>query len=407
MMGRRRLAPGAYGEIGYTRWPSGKWMARVLWCGYDGIVRKVSRSGKTKAEARDRLRAALSELIAEEQAGEISRDSTFREISEWWMADIQREADKRVRSPGTPRLYKSWLNNHILPEIGELRCRELEGKIRRFEAIIQGVHDSLTYDSARSVRTVLSGVCGWAVRHGAMKLNPIRSVARLAKAPGEKKEVVALDDEQRSMLLDRLDHYAQQRQHDSKGRRLGTRVLVWHDLPELAEAMLATGVRISEVLALSDEDVIREDGRTIIDVDHHIIREVGKGLIRLPGRKGGEPGLRLIAPAWSVSMFTRRKLAASGPLFASASGTWLDPSNTSNRLKAALKGTDLEWVTSHVFRKTVGSDLDKAGLTASEGADQLGNSPKVYERHYRQKRPTNQKAAEALKSPRKRNVSNG
>lgn len=398
-MARPPLSPGTYGEIKVREIEPGVWLARCQYRGEDGrMSRPGCRSHKSGPDAKKRLRDKLKEWTEAAAAGEISPETTFAEMSEWWMAEIQREADKGVRSPETPRQYRGYLNNWILPALGELRCRELEGKVKRFDGVIQRVHDERTYDAAKSVRTVLSGVCGYAVRHGAMKLNPIRSAARLARAPGEAKEVVALTDEQRDQLLDRLGVYAGERDRDSKGRRLGVRVLVWRDLPELAEAMLATGVRIGEVLALSADEVIKEDGELAVVVNWHIVRVPKKGLQRLPGRKGGTPGLKLFVPSWSVPMFTRRKLASGpgGPLFPSASGSWLDPSNTQGRLKAAIEGTELAWVTPHVFRKTVSDQLDQAGLTQSEIANQLGNTVQVVEKHYRRKRPTNRKAADAL-----------
>lgn len=411
-MARPPLPPGTYGNIKAKQLPTGVWEARCTYRDLAGGTSQPSARAATEAAAKNALRKRMSDIVAENLAGELSPETTVAEIWEFYIAEIQREADKRVRSPQTPRLYKSWWSNHIRPAVGALRCREAEKRIRQWDQLIQGVHDKHSYDSAKTVRTVASGLCGFAVRHGAMTLNPIRSVSRLARAPGEAKEVVALDDNQRAEVLERLETYAGEKERDSKGRRLGKRVLVWRDLPELGVAMLATGVRIGEVLAFGEDSVVRLDGgATAVDVDHHIVREPGKGLLRLPGRKGGAPALRLILPGWAVPMFRRRKLAATagGPLFASATGTWLDPSNTGGRLKAALEETSLAWVTPHVFRKTVFDDLDQAGLSLSEGANQLGNTVAVAEKHYRSKRPTNQRAAEALdrRAPRRKTAGGG
>jgi len=56
------------------------------------------------------------------------------------------------------------------------------------------------------------------------------------------------------------------------------------------------------------------------------------------------------------------------------------------------------WVTSHVFRKTVGTVLDEAGLPTTAIADQLGNSREVAERHYRKRRKANPQNVAALES---------
>lgn len=173
-------------------------------------------------------------------------------------------------------------------------------------------------------------------------------------------------------MLTGLDDHAVTKERDSKGRRVGKRVLVWRDLRELAEAMLATGVRIGEVLAFSGDDVTKDDdGKPAVWVDAHIIRVKGQGIIRVPGRKGNKPGVLLTLPDWAATMFARRKLAAGphSPLFASLEGGWLDPSNTGNRLRDALDAIRLAWVTSHVWRKTVATLLDQAGLNVAEIAD--------------------------------------
>jgi integrase len=55
-----------------------------------------------------------------------------------------------------------------------------------------------------------------------------------------------------------------------------------------------------------------------------------------------------------------------------------------------------DWVTSHVWRKTVATVLDEAGLPIGAVADQLGNTRKVAEQRYVKKRVANAASAEAL-----------
>lgn len=59
-MPRPPLAIGTYGKI--KTWQEDKvWLARAKFRDFDGIVRSVKRSGKTKAAAERALRAALVE----------------------------------------------------------------------------------------------------------------------------------------------------------------------------------------------------------------------------------------------------------------------------------------------------------------------------------------------------------
>ena len=62
------------------------------------------------------------------------------------------------------------------------------------------------------------------------------------------------------------------------------------------------------------------------------------------------------------------------PLFPAPEGGLHDPSNTQADLRQALTAVGYPWVTSHVFRKTVATLMDKAGRTARDIADQLGHA---------------------------------
>jgi integrase len=148
-------------------------------------------------------------------------------------------------------------------------------------------------------------------------------------------------------------------------------------------------------MALDGEDV--DPKARTVSVGFHIVRIPGEGLARQPLRKGDQVGLLLEVPEWAVAMWRRRKLASGGgPLFPSWRGTWSDPSNLQHRLREAFDECGYEWVTSHVFRKTVTTVLDEAGLPTTAIADQLGNTPAVVEKHYRAKRIANPEAAAAL-----------
>lgn len=162
--------------------------------------------------------------------------------------------------------------------------------------------------------------------------------------------------------------------------------------------MLATGIRLGELLALAS-DSFDPTGPTLAS-DWHLIRVPGHGLQRRPLRKGNQGGLLLRLPRWSVSMVTRRAAAAAdgAPLFASANGGWLDPSNVVQRIREAFDECGYAWVTSHVFRKTVATVLDEAELPSGAVADQLGNTRAVTEKHYIARRVANNHAGDALES---------
>lgn len=59
-----------------------------------------------------------------------------------------------------------------------------------------------------------------------------------------------------------------------------------------------------------------------------------------------------------------------------ANGAWLDPGNVTHCSREAFSACAYEWVTSHVFRKTVATVLDEANLATMAIADQLGKLPR-------------------------------
>ena len=94
-----------------------------------------------------------------------------------------------------------------------------------------------------------------------------------------------------------------------------------------------------------------------------------------------EAGYRtLILPSWCEQVLDHRY---QGPgsnsntldlVFPSRVGTLRDPPNVDNMLKDAFMNAGFPDITSHIFRKTVATLMDQAGLSPRAGADQLGHS---------------------------------
>lgn len=411
-MSRRPLPPGVHGNITVREIAPGVFKARCWYRALNGEMLRPAARGKSETDAIYSLQEALAELAKKAVKGELTADDRFRKGAEMWLDERREDVANGVLSANSLEVYESVLKNHVLPRVGSLRFREC--KVAVFNSLIRSKRTDLGYSSAATIRTVCSGICGLAVQHEALDANPIRSISRLVQAAQDRKEIVAMKAKQIHQMWDALADYATKKEKDEIGRRLGRRSLVWKDLPDLSRGMLALGTRIGELLAITGSDVeLDTEGRYLepdevapaepyvyVTVDWHLVREKGKGIIRKRGRKGpdgGKEGSILRVPMWSKPMWLRRKLAAGeGPIFASLEGGWLDPSNTTKRLRAALDGSGFAWVTSHVWRKTVDGFMEESGMTPTERADHLGNTPAVEEKHYRPKRKINRKAAAAL-----------
>jgi integrase len=256
--------------------------------------------------------------------------------------------------------YRDRLDRQILPGLGQLRVRELSvGVLDRHLRLIVDKHGAST---AKMCRSVLSGMCTLAARHDALERNPVRALgpvsATTKKAP-------------RAMTVPELRQLRAALTYDEQA--------VARDLPDLVSFMMAAGLRIGETTGLAWDAVDLELGT--VDVRTAAIRVKGQGLV-IKTTKTDAGTRTLVLPQWCVTMLRRRActLASSDdgtmarPVFPAPFGGWRDPSNTQADLRDAFTNAGFDWVTSHVFRKTVATVMDQAGLSSRAAADQLGHA---------------------------------
>lgn len=358
-MARPPLPVGQHGNISFRTVAARKVRAMAYVRDADGRRREVTAHGTSKADARTQLLAKIAARTG--VGGPLTGDSTVTASAEQWISEIDRLVADGQRAANTGRVYRSALDNHVLPAVGELRLRE--ATVPRLNAFVIAMRTHQRSGITKTARTVLNGIMGHAVRAGAIPANPMRDVARIAGEPvREPRALTSVDRDQWLAALE-ADVVAARR-----------------DLPDLTRFMLATGVRIGEALAVRFADLDVDD--KAVRIDATIDRVKGVGLVRGPTKSAaGRRTLRL--PGWAVDVVIRRGNVRdwSGPLFPHAGARtvrngsmWRDPSNTARDLRNARDAAGFGWVTSHVFRKTVATVLDESGLSPREVADQLGHA---------------------------------
>ncbi|MBP2369731.1 site-specific integrase [Pseudonocardia parietis] len=356
-MARPPLPIGTHGRIRVYKLGPKRYQARTQFRDHDGVIRHVERVGWSQAGAQQVLLAALRDRGKASRSGEITGDMSVRELGELWLAEIERAVGLGKRSPNTLALYRLQFDRHVRDGIGRLRVRELStGRLDRF---VVEVHDRHGTAAAKTVRTVLSGMVGLAVRHDAMDRNPVRDVGRIESNRSST----------RALTLPEAIELRGYLHEDEKCQNL--------DLVDLTDFMLATGLRIGEATAVT-WDALDLDAGTV-EVRGTVIRIKGQGLsIKWkPKSKSGYRTLEL--SSWAVTMLRERRSAASNavggdPVFPAVMGGLRDPSNTQADLRDIFARAGYGWVTSHVYRKTVATLMDDAGLSARQAADQLGHS---------------------------------
>ncbi|WP_409332029.1 site-specific integrase [Trujillonella humicola] len=352
-MGRPPLGLGTYGTIRFYKTDTG-YRACTLARGYDGRTRALERHGKTRAAAERALKSALRDRAGEQTNGDISAESRVSILAEAWYAGL---ADL---SPITMQAYRDRLDRQILPRFGQLRVRELS--VGNLDRHLRGIADEHGVATARMCRSVLSGMCTLAARHDALAQNPVRALGPLNGRP--KKAPRALTVPQLRQLRAALTY-------DDRA--------IARDLPDLVAFLMATGLRIGEACGLAWDAV--DLGAGTVEVRAAAVRVRGQGLVVKTTKT--DAGTRTLAlPLWCVAMLRERasRLDLDGigpgnhPVFPAPLGGWRDPSNTQADLREAFTTAGFDWLTSHIFRKTVATLMDQAGLSSRAAADQLGHA---------------------------------
>jgi hypothetical protein len=196
-MPRPPLPLGTYGKI--KTWEEGKaWLARAQFRDFDGIVRPVKRSGKTKAAAERELKAALVDRQRPVKESEITTQTTIDKVAELWLAEIEQAVNAGSKSPSTLDAYRTIYQRHVKPAMGGLRVREVDTPV--VERVLAAIKEK-TVSGARTAKIVVSGIMRMAARHGAVTINPVRETARIEGAPRRKPRALTAEERQQWLAV--------------------------------------------------------------------------------------------------------------------------------------------------------------------------------------------------------------
>ena len=368
MSPRPPLPLGTWGKVRRQKLTSGRWRATARYRDTDGMTRLVEAGGDTGAAAERALVTMLKDRQTPIQS-EISRSMRLSELSALWFDEIESNGRAGRR---TIDGYKDTYNRVIAPALAGVRLNELTtGRLDRFLKNVAADHPA----TARHSKIVLTGIIGLAVRHDALHSNPIRDVGPIKIAA---KDVHALSVKDVRKLRAVIGKW--QKDPDHQGRPRAS------DLLDVLDIFLATGARIGEVLAIRWQDIDLQAQPPTITISGTVVMEKGRGAYRQnhPKTKAGFRTVKL--PPFAVQTLTR-KLEAEGPkpedmLFPSSTGTVRSPHNFRRQWRDARAGSAYEWVTPHVFRKSVATLIDHE-YSSKQAAAQLGHSgTAITEKHY-------------------------
>jgi len=263
----------------------------------------------------------------------------------------------------------------ILQSMRGIKVRE--ATTQQLEAFLRMVAAEHGPASAKSARSVLSGMFKLAVRFDARSNNPIREVSTFSAARPKQARAFTSDD-----LVSILNsaRSSQVVLPAVRGAKKASELTVASysqrvDLLDVLIMLAATGERISEVLGLRWSDIDLD--QKLVSITGKIVRGKGLGLFRDDSTKT-EAGTRVVSlPDFGVQMLHQRKITvlwnSLDLVFPSSTGTIRDADNTMKQWKRVREALGFEWASTHTFRKALATVADSAGISARQVADHLGH----------------------------------
>jgi integrase len=310
-------------------------------------------TGKT----RDEVHAKLIEAMGNRAQG-LHFDAGALTVGEYlthWLKDSVRGT---VR-PSTFEVHRHMIEPHIVPALGRLKLKDLNPThVRGFYR--EKLDSGLSAATVRKMHSVLRKALKQAVLDGLIP----RNVCEAVKPPKvERKEIRPLDQEQTKAVLEA-----------ASGERLeALYVLAIH-----------TGMREGELLGLKWEDVDLE--RRVLRLRRGLVREGGKVMLGDLKTPKSRRGVRLTRAAVEAlrdhlqqqleEMEQMGSLYQPGGLvFATKSGTLINPSNLRNRsFKPLLKRAGIQDICFHDLRHTCATLLLSQGTHPKLVQELLGHA---------------------------------
>lgn len=116
-MARRRTPIGTFGDISFAKLANGQIQARTRFRDDDGQLRRVSANGANRRAAEINLKKVLSQRTSRTTYGELTPDSSFKQLMDRWLEDLDLE-DKLAES--TRALYERNMRKLVMPVLRAL-----------------------------------------------------------------------------------------------------------------------------------------------------------------------------------------------------------------------------------------------------------------------------------------------
>ena len=353
-MPRPRLQEGTWGEFTQTTLANGKVLLTARYRRLDGSESKTTAQGRSRSEATRKLLGKLPALVATDgparppAAPAVVR--RFRDLTLEWIDHDRLRMEQGEIAPSTRHEHERIARNILIPRLGD----ELVDQITTRE--ISVAYHQMVREwpaQARNAKGVLSLIMTYAAQMGFVERNLVREVPAMRR---KKKEIFAPGIEE--LRVFRTAVVAYNEDPDRPGPMPGPLLL------DTVDIILATGLRIGEVLGLRwEQDVFLDAGLPYVVVNG-AVKEKG-GAKRWEPFPKSEAGRREIAlPEYAVAILLRRLVdntAGSQFVFHTRTLRPNGPQDVHRSLRNVRQhaGLPKDYVP-HALRKSVGTAVSKS-----------------------------------------------
>lgn len=356
MSGRPRTEIGTFGAIRTAKLPSGAVQAICRARDWDGRLRSVTASGATKAKAVAALRVKLAERDRVADTGQaVTADTPFPTLAALWLEEVERDVHL---SDGTKELYTTEVRTLLMPTWEHMILREMTtGRMERFLK----AQEAASRSKAKQSRVLLNLMMKFAMRHDAIRHNPVSGTSPLRKPQAAPK----------ALTMDEITRIRKAALEWRTGKSLpGPKPD--GQLREIIEVMLGSSARIGEALALRKCDVDMTVSPPTVHIRGTVVVRKGKGVFRQGWPKSHKSDRIVAIPQFAAEVIRHRlALILDGDpehlLFFTKRGTPVTPYNARRIFRQVLDDAGLKerGIKPHSFRKTV------ATLISEEGNDEM------------------------------------
>jgi integrase len=310
--------------------------------------------GKTQKEALEKLRKAQREQ--EQGILATGPQQTIKQFLEYWLEDVHK---LKVR-PGTYEVYRTVLDNHLIPVLGHIKLQKLTTQqVQTLYA--KKLKEGLSSQRVQTIRAVLHKALDHAKRIKLVGSNVCDDVEALPRQAQQ--EMLPLTPEQAHMLLQKV-----------RERRLEA----------VLTLALTTGMRKGEILSLRWQDIDLQKNTLQV---RHTVSYRGRGKF-IEGEPKAEKSKRKITlPQFVVETLKRHhtmqletRLQAgtrwvdNDLVFPNKRGAFMVPTTLSNHFFKLLEEVGLPHIRFHDLRHSAATLLLSMGVPMKVVQEILGHS---------------------------------